>query len=142
MENSAIRKERIRILLCETEDSIEIIYENLPASIKYDDFIALGIIKDGLYKRLEYCLQNIFDICAIINRDLRLGVPESDDDTIQNLLNARVIDNEISENLHYMKGFRNILVHQYGKIDDRIAYAIFNKIWKISRIFVIILTNI
>ena len=124
VKKSIIRTDRIRILLRETEESVDIIREHLTDTTSLDSFIALGIIKDGIYKRLEYCLQNIFDICAIINRDLRLGVPQSDDDTIQHLINAGVVDESMGEKLHDMKGFRNILVHQYGRINDDIAFAI------------------
>ena len=113
-EKHPVRTERIRILLCEIQDSVEVIRDNLPDSNSLDTFIDLGIVKDGIYKRLEYCLQNTFDICSIINRDLWLGVPENDDDTIRNLIDAGVIEGSMDEILHTMKGFRNILVHQYG----------------------------
>ncbi len=35
-----------------------------------------------------------------------------------------ILDNEMKEKLKAMKGFRNILVHRYGKIDDKIAFNI------------------
>ncbi|HWQ67065.1 MAG TPA: DUF86 domain-containing protein [Methanospirillum sp.] len=81
-------------------------------------------MKEGIYKRLEFALQGIFDICAIINRDLRLGVPENDQDIIVNLMHNGVIDGKTREILRDMNGFRNILVHQYGRIHDEMAYAI------------------
>ncbi len=31
---------------------------------------------------------------------------------------------ELKDKLKKMKGFRNILVHRYGKIDDKLAYYI------------------
>ncbi|MBN1167265.1 MAG: DUF86 domain-containing protein [Methanospirillaceae archaeon] len=65
-----------------------------------------------------------FDICPIINRDLRPGVPRSDDDMIQHRIDAGIIEGSIREKLPAMKGFRTILVHQYGKMNDSIAYAI------------------
>ncbi len=48
------RREKIRFLLREIDDSIDIIRDNLPDSKDPEDFIRLGIVKDGLYKRLEY----------------------------------------------------------------------------------------
>ncbi|MDX8551470.1 DUF86 domain-containing protein [Methanospirillum sp. J.3.6.1-F.2.7.3] len=120
-----IRTDRIRFLLSEIEQSIGLIQENFPQTGNYDDFINLGLLKDGLYKRLEYVLQCIFDICAIINRDLKLGIPQNDDDIIGNLVRSGIINPETGELLKDMKGLRNILVHQYGRINDLIVYDIF-----------------
>lgn len=113
--------------LQEIDDSIGIIRVNLPAPGDFPSFTNLGIVKDGIYKRLEYCLQNIFDICSILNRDLHLGVPASEDQSIQNLVDAGIISQSMGEVVRTMKGLRNILVHQYGKIDDMIVYEILNE---------------
>ena len=101
------------------------IHENLPKTGKLDDLIALGLLKDGLLKRLEYVLQSIFDICAIINRYLRLGIPPNDDDIILNLVNTGIVTTYMGELLRDMKGMRNILVHQYGRINDVIIFEVF-----------------
>ena len=119
------RTEKIRYLLVEIDQSMELIKDNLPKTGEFDDFVNLGLLKDGLYKRLEYALQSIFDICAIMNRDLKLGVPQNDDDIIGNLVNAEVIPSSMGEVLRDMKGLRNILVHQYGRINDMIVFDVF-----------------
>jgi uncharacterized protein YutE (UPF0331/DUF86 family) len=36
-----------------------------------------------MYKQLEFALENVFDICAIINADLELGIPGTDEDSIE-----------------------------------------------------------
>jgi hypothetical protein len=66
----------------------------------------------------------VFDICAIINSDLMLEMPENEEDIIENLAYRGILNKEMAEKLRRMKGFRNIVVHRYGKIDDRIAYSI------------------
>jgi len=43
----------------------------------------MGLIKDGIYKRVEFAVENVFDICAIINTDLVLGVPSDDEDIMR-----------------------------------------------------------
>ncbi|MBN1165776.1 MAG: hypothetical protein JXA44_01450 [Methanospirillaceae archaeon] len=48
------RREKIRFLLREIDESIDIIRDNLPDSGDPGDFMRLGIVKDGLYKRFEY----------------------------------------------------------------------------------------
>ena len=80
------------------------------------------MIKDGIYKRVEFCIQNVLDICAVINSDLKLGVPSSEEEVVEHLVENRILSSEMGKIVKEMKGFRNFLVHRYGKIDDEIAY--------------------
>jgi len=108
-----IRDTVIRIKLQEMGESVDMVREHLPDSI--ESFGRLGIIKDGIYKRIEY---------AIVNADLRLGVPATDEDILENLVRHGVFGPEMRQSLKAMKGFRNIVVHRYGAIDDAIAFSI------------------
>ncbi len=44
------------------------------------------------------------------------------DDILRILVRNRVIDDEMRGKLKGMKGFRNIIVHRYAGIDDRLSY--------------------
>ena len=33
-----------------------------------------GLMEDGIYRRKEFAIKNIFDICAIINAELEPGI--------------------------------------------------------------------
>jgi uncharacterized protein YutE (UPF0331/DUF86 family) len=77
-----------------------------------------------MYKQLEFALENVFDICAIINADLELGIPGTDEDSIEHLVKGDIVSEELRMKLKAMKGFRNILVHRYGKIDDKLAFSL------------------
>lgn len=115
-----MRTEIIRTKIAEIQESLELIRENLPDS--FDEFASLGLVKDGMYKRIEFCIQNVFDICAIINSDLKLGIPRSDDDILEILFKNGIVDKELKTKLKEMRGFRNIIVHRYAGIDDRLAF--------------------
>jgi len=80
MKGKKIRVEIIRIKLATIVDSVELVTAHLPSNI--EEFVNLGLVKDGIYKRIEYAIENVLDICAIINADLNLGIPESEDDII------------------------------------------------------------
>lgn len=108
-----IRDTVIRIKLQEMSESVDMVREHLPDSV--ESFGRLGIIKDGIYKRIEY---------AIENADLRLGVPATDEDILENLVRHGVFGPEMRQSLKAMKGFRNIVVHRYGAIDDSLAFSI------------------
>lgn len=99
---------------------MELVKENLPKDL--ESFLNLGLIKDGIYKRVEFCIQNVLDICAVINSDLKLGVPSSEEEVVEHLVENRILSSEMGKIVKEMNGFRNFLVHRYGKIDDEIAY--------------------
>lgn len=115
-----LRKDLIKTKLKEIEESLRIVKENLPD--KAEKFVALGLVKDGIYKRVEFCIQNALDVCSVINSDLELGIPSSEDDIVKNLVEDKILSAELGEKLMRMKGFRNILVHRYGRIDDEVAF--------------------
>ncbi|MCC7558366.1 MAG: DUF86 domain-containing protein [Methanobacteriaceae archaeon] len=119
-----LRKVIIKTKIAEINDSLKLVKDNLPSSLS--QFKKMGLIKDGIYKRMEYAIENVFDICSIINSDLKLGVPVDNEDILNNLYEADVIDNITMDKLKSMKGFRNILVHRYGKIEDDMAFKILN----------------
>ena len=73
-----IRTNEVKQKLREIDDSVNVIEENLPSTLK--EFISLGLVKDGIYKKIEYALENVIDICSILNSDLSLGVPADDED--------------------------------------------------------------
>ena len=120
-----MRSALIRTKLKEIEESIGLVEEHLPTT--FDEFSQLGLVKDGMYKQLEFAIENVFDICAIINADLELGIPRTDEDIVEHLVTGDVLSAELQTKLKSMKGFRNILVHRYGKIDDRLTFSLLNE---------------
>lgn len=102
------------------EENIILVKENLPEKI--EDFINLGLIKDGIYKRIEASIQEILSICSIINTDLKLGVPPNRDEILKTLIDNNIISEKMGQILKELKGFRNFLVYRYGKIQDEIAF--------------------
>ena len=115
-----MRKDIIRTKIKEIEESVHLIEKHLPED--FEDFNKLDIIKDGIYKRTEFAIENIIDICAIINSDLELGIPGSEEDIIDNLLKNKILTPENAQRIRKMKGFRNFIVHRYGSLDDRVAF--------------------
>lgn len=117
-----VRDTLIRTKLIEMEESVQLVKNHLPES--FEEFLDMGLMKDGIYKRIEYAIENVFDICAILNADLKLGIPGEDEDTIIHLVTHGIISSEMHEKLRTMKGFRNLVVHRYGRMNDEIAFSI------------------
>lgn len=73
---------------------------------------------------LQLCAQAIIDIAHLIIIDLDLKRPEDNYEAISILHEKTVISEEIAQKLTKMIGLRNILVHEYGKIDRKKVYAV------------------
>ncbi|MGD8986125.1 MAG: DUF86 domain-containing protein [Desulfobacteraceae bacterium] len=78
---------------------------------------------------LQISIESVIDVCNLFVSGLRLGLPAEEDDLFSKLLQSDVITKNTRETLREMKGFRNILVHEYTHVDDRLVYnAIRSKI--------------
>ncbi|MBU0907850.1 MAG: DUF86 domain-containing protein [Nanoarchaeota archaeon] len=120
MIRKSLRVREIEKHLSDIADSLEIVENNMPS--EFGEFKELGLVKDGLYKKIEFVIESIINICNIINSDLRLGVPDVEDNIIDNLWKGKIFDEKIIKVIREIKGFRNILVHKYGAIDDKRAF--------------------
>ncbi|ASJ11888.1 type VII toxin-antitoxin system HepT family RNase toxin [Thermococcus thioreducens] len=134
-----MRVEVIRSKIEGILESLRLIEENLPDD--FEDFESLGIVKDGIYKRAEFAIQNVIDICAVINSDLRITMPEREEDVFEGLVRAGIIPEGMAHKLRLMKGFRNILVHRYGRINDRLAFEVLHEHLKDIYEFIEVIEN-
>ncbi len=104
------------------KENIQLIQENLTDNL--EDFKKLGLVKDGIYKRYEYSVELIIDVVAMINADLKLGIPNGTIDVLEQLQKQEILNSKMVEKIKGMRGFRNILVHRYGRLDEELAYDI------------------
>jgi uncharacterized protein YutE (UPF0331/DUF86 family) len=73
---------------------------------------------------LQVSIECVIDISGLLVTGLRLGLPAEEDDLFEKLAQAGVISHPMRDSLRRMKGFRNILVPEYGGVDDRIVYEV------------------
>jgi uncharacterized protein YutE (UPF0331/DUF86 family) len=71
---------------------------------------------------LQIAIECVIDICNQCVAGLRLGLPAEEDDLFEKLAQAGKISPATKETLKRMKGCRNILVHEYGRVDDEIIF--------------------
>lgn len=115
-----IKPEVIKSKVEKIKDSLIFIEENLPANVK--QLKESKLIKNALYKEIEFAIELVLDICSLINSGLRLGMPETEENILDNLETKKVFDTSLIKLIREMKKFRNFLVHKYGDIDDAKAY--------------------
>ncbi|MCD6540703.1 DUF86 domain-containing protein [Candidatus Bipolaricaulota bacterium] len=72
---------------------------------------------------LQISIETVIDVCSLLVKDMRLGLPGEEDDLFDKLHRAGVISERMRNKLRKMKGLRNILVHEYARVDDRLVYV-------------------
>jgi uncharacterized protein YutE (UPF0331/DUF86 family) len=74
--------------------------------------------KRACERTVQLCIEAVIDTCALLVIGLRLGLPGDPDDLFEKLADGGAITPALARRLTEMKGLRNILVHEYGRIDD------------------------
>ena len=76
--------------------------------------------QDAIAMNLQRACELTIDIANYLIRKKKLGLPQDSRDSFSLLERAGLISPERMNNLQAMVGFRNILVHQYQKMDINI----------------------
>ena len=126
---------RLADKIAEIEKYLEELETIIPETL--DEYISSLEKKAACERYFEKIVEAITDLAFLIIKLKKLKIPEDDVDAFNILLKNKIIDEAISKKLKDAKGMRNIIAHQYGKIDDELVYdAITEKIRKDASEFV------
>ena len=114
-------KERVLAKIDELEGYLRELEQVKPAS--FEEYKKIEK-KRSCERLLQLSIECMIDICALVVTGLRLGLPSEEDDLFERLEQAGIISPLMKETLRKMKAFRNILVHEYGRIDDQLVYEV------------------
>lgn len=78
--------------------------------------------KRACERLLQISIESVLDICNILISNLKLGLPSDEGDVLKKLNEKKIISKKMNSILESMKGFRNILVHKYGSVDDELVF--------------------
>lgn len=117
-----VDRERILTKLAELDSYLNELKQIAPTS--FDEYVRSIEKRRACERLLQISVETVIDICAMLVQSLRLGLPAEEDDIFEKLVCAGLISDEMAKTLKRMKGFRNILVHEYGRVDDRIVFDI------------------
>ena len=76
---------------------------------------------------LQIAIQNCVDIAAHIISEEGFGIPDSISDMFYLLEENGYLDNQLTENMVKAAGFRNLIVHEYTKIEVKQVFDISQK---------------
>ncbi len=78
--------------------------------------------KRACERLVQLAVEALIDACALLVTGLRLGLPGDEDDLFERLARSGALAPATGQTLRRMKGLRNLLVHEYGRISDQIVF--------------------
>jgi uncharacterized protein YutE (UPF0331/DUF86 family) len=106
-----------------------------------EEYTSNPMIYASTERFLHLSIECILDIGNHIISDLRYRKPENNKDIFEVLYENKLIEHDLKENLCKMAQFRNILVHDYIKLDREIVYEIVTNNIKDLKTFIDVITE-
>jgi uncharacterized protein YutE (UPF0331/DUF86 family) len=113
-------KNRILSKLDELDMYLNELESIMPKS--YEEYASSIEKKRACERLLHVLIECTIDICTLIVKGLRLGLPTEEEDVFEKLRRKEIISKQMERKLKAMRGFRNILVHRYGGVDDKLVF--------------------
>jgi len=102
----------------------------------YEEYCKNVILKRFIERNIELAIEQVISICKHIVSRLNLREPASYADCFEILAENKIIKEENLEIYKQMAKFRNLLIHIYDKVDDKIVYQIYKERLKDFEVFV------
>ena len=112
--------ERITDKMDDLEQCLGELEEYLPEGV--DVYLGSGMRRRACERAFQLVYENLLDICNMIISDEGLGMPRDSRDAVRKLAGHGVISKSLASRLDELIGFRNLIVHQYGRVDDSVAH--------------------
>jgi len=112
-------KERILAKLDELDGYLDELKQVVPAEFKEYQRIEK---KRSCERLLQLSIESATDICKLFVSGLRLGLPTEENDLFDKMRKKNLLSEEMNATLKEMRGFRNILVHEYAAVDDELVF--------------------
>ena len=93
-------------------------------NVDLDSFIKDIDRQESILFNIQTAVQNCIDIAAHIISEESFGVPGSTTEMLYVLEKNGYLENDLTQKMVKAVGFRNLIVHEYGKIELEQAYEI------------------
>src|SRR3989344_945463 len=114
------KKTRIDDKIEEIENYLNILSEIVPGNI--EEYKSNYEKKWSCERGFESIIESLTDLAFLIIKEKQLKKPEDDLNSFEILANNNIISEELCRKLKQAKGMRNIIAHEYGKIDDEMVF--------------------
>jgi len=103
--------------IVEIESYVKSLESFLPES--FDEYISDGKTKAACERYFEKIVEAVIDLVVLVIKENGLKTPMSDRAALDILAEKNIISATLSNKLGDAKSMRNIIVHEYGNIDDK-----------------------
>lgn len=115
-----MEKSRINDKILEIKGYIQELNEILPEN--FEKYISNFEKKAACERYFEKIIEAVVDLTFLVIQSRKLKTPEDEESSFMLLSNERIISENLAKKLKDAKGMRNILAHEYGKIDDSLVF--------------------
>lgn len=132
---------RIEDKVCEIERFLEELESSLPTDLnEYKHNYKIRAICERYFEKI---VEALVDTAFLMIKENDFQIPEEDKKAFDILATEKVISENLSEKLKEAKGMRNIIVHEYGEIDDEVVFeAVTEEIIKDAKEFIKCVENL
>ncbi len=114
-------KNRILAKIDELDGYLDELDQIAPAKLKFKEYQEIEK-KRSCERLLQLSIESLIDICKLFVSGMRLGLPAEENDLFDKMQKKKLLSKEMLAALKEMKGFRNILVHEYAAVDDELVF--------------------
>lgn len=88
----------------------------------FEKYTSSNLVKAACERYFEKIIESIVDTAFMIIAKKKFEIPEDDIDAFKILFEHKIIKEDLYKKLKNAKGMRNIITHEYGKIDDKVVF--------------------
>ncbi|TFG11246.1 MAG: DUF86 domain-containing protein [Promethearchaeota archaeon] len=100
-----------------------------------EQYLKDELLQSAIERNLQIIAQAIIDICTHLIAHNHWGSPKSYAGAVTIIANHKVIDSTLAERLIHLVKLRNVLVHLYLKVDQKIVYQSARSIVNDAKLF-------
>jgi len=111
---------RINDKIIEIEKFLEELGSVLPKDL--EEYLKDFKVKAICERYFEKIIEAVIDLTFLLIKEQNFESPKDEDSSFNILSNHKIISKELSLKLKEAKGMRNIITHEYGKINDELVF--------------------
>jgi uncharacterized protein YutE (UPF0331/DUF86 family) len=119
MEKQSI-KDRIEDKILQINKFLEELYEIVPYD--FEEYKRDFKSRAACERYFEKIVEGVIDIAFLLIRYKKFRFPEDDEGIFKILFEREILSENLAEKLKEAKGMRNVIVHEYGEVDDALVF--------------------
>ncbi len=113
-------KKRIAEKIKELENFLMDLEDYLP--INFEEYLNQSKTKDACERSFEKIVMAMIDLGFLIVKENKFKIPEEESEVFDVLAKEDIISDGLKNKLKAAKGMRNILAHEYGRVDNELVF--------------------